>query len=91
MRQTKEKVSLQTEAKDIVRHISGTSMEAGEAVWPEEGKPILIIRNDKAVEAERKEMVYWQDGNKIFFASKVNRVHNLRGDTIRRITTKARV
>ncbi len=70
MRRTKEEVKLQTEAKDIVRHISGTAMEASDAEWPAAGVPMLIIRNDKAIDDERKEMVYWQKGNKIYFASK---------------------
>jgi prepilin-type N-terminal cleavage/methylation domain-containing protein len=70
MKRTKAEVNLQTDAKDIVRHISGTSMEASNAEWPENDKPLLIIYNDKAVDPERKIMAYWQKGDKLYFASK---------------------
>lgn len=70
MAQTQSKVSIQEEAKDVMNHITNIGMEGSYATCSAIGAtiPTLTIKNTTTDNEERKEVVYWQIGNSIYYS-----------------------
>lgn len=70
MAKTQSKVSIQEEAKDVMNHMTTVGMEGSYATCSSIGAtiPKLIIKNDSTSDPERKEVVYWQIKEKLYYS-----------------------
>lgn len=75
MAKANQKVQIQNEAKDIMNHIITNVQEGSEAEYREVGygpsavRYLKVVNNSDDVPDNKKEIVYWNIGNKIYYAS----------------------